>query len=126
MMNIQPRRQGGIGVVLGIVALDASASQGWMAFALMPLFGLGAVGLPALQSLMSGHVDPQKQGQLQGVLASMTSLASIVGPLAISSLYFGSRASFPGLVWIAGAALYLITVPVLFRLPARAHAAANA
>src|SRR5882724_3406210 len=119
MMNIQPRGQGGIGVVLGIVALDASASQGWMAFALMPLFGLGAVGLPALQSLMSGHVDPQKQGQLQGVLASMTSLALIVGPLAISSLNFGSHASFPGRVWIAGAALCLITLQLLIDLRGR-------
>lgn len=106
--------------------LIAIATKGWMAFALMPLFGLGAVGLPALQSLLSGKVDPQKQGRLQGVLASITSLASIVGPLATSSLYFAYRASFPGLVWIAGAALYLFTVPVLFGLPAKGHPAANA
>jgi len=106
--------------------LIAFATKGWMAFALMPLFGLGAVGLPALQSLLSGKVDPQKQGRLQGVLASITSLASIVGPLAISSLYFAYRASFPGLVWIAGAALYLLTVPVLFGLSANGHPAANA
>lgn len=106
--------------------LIAFATQGWMAFALMPLFGLGAVGLPALQSLLSGNVDAQKQGRLQGVLASITSLASIIGPLGISSLYFAYRASFPGLVWIAGAALYLITIPVLLRLPAKAQRAANA
>src|SRR3984885_712793 len=105
--------------------LIAFATQGWMAFALMPLFGMGAVGLPALQSLLSGKVDPQKQGRLQGVLASITSLASIVGPLAISSLYFAYRASFPGLVWIAGAALYVITIPVLLRLPAKSQRAAN-
>ena len=106
--------------------LIAFTTQGWMAFALMPLFGLGAVGLPALQSLLSGNVDAQKQGRLQGVLASITSLASIVGPLGISSLYFAYRANFPGLVWIAGAALYLITIPVLLRLPAKSHRAANA
>jgi DHA1 family tetracycline resistance protein-like MFS transporter len=46
--------------------------------------------------------------------------------LAISSLYFAYRASFPGLVWIAGAALYLITIPVLLRLPAKATPVANA
>ena len=99
--------------------LIAFATKGWMAFALMPLFGLGAVGLPALQSLLSGKVDAQRQGRLQGVLASITSLASIVGPLVISSLYFAYRASFPGLVWIAGAALYLVTLPVFFNLPGR-------
>jgi MFS transporter, DHA1 family, tetracycline resistance protein len=115
-------------LVVGVAAdsaasvLLAFATRGWMAFALMPLFGLGGVGLPALQSLLSGKVDPQKQGQLQGVLASMTSLVSIVGPLVISSLYFAYRSSFPGLVWIAGAALYLISVPVLIGLPAKSRA----
>jgi MFS transporter, DHA1 family, tetracycline resistance protein len=128
---LSERRGERFALAVGVIAdssasvLIAFATKGWMAFALMPLFGLGAVGLPALQSLLSGKVDPQKQGRLQGVLASITSLASIVGPLAISSLYFAYRASFPGLVWIAGAALYVITVPVLLRLPARA-AAANA
>ena len=116
-----------VGVITDSTAsvLIAFATRGWMAFALMPLFGLGAVGLPALQSLLSGKVDAQKQGRLQGVLASITSLASIVGPLAISSLYFAYRASFPGLVWIAGAALYVISIPVLLRLPAKAQRAVN-
>ena len=116
-----------VGVATDSVAsvLIAFAARGWMAFALMPLFGLGAVGLPALQSLLSGKVDPRKQGRLQGVLASMTSLASIVGPLATSSLYFAYRTSFPGLVWIAGAALYLISVPVLIGLPPRGQRAAS-
>jgi MFS transporter, DHA1 family, tetracycline resistance protein len=117
-----------VGVITDSTAsvLIAFATKGWMAFALMPLFGMGAVGLPALQSLLSGKVDAQKQGRLQGVLASITSLASIVGPLAISSLYFAYRASFPGLVWIAGAALYLITIPLLLRLPPKATPVANA
>jgi DHA1 family tetracycline resistance protein-like MFS transporter len=129
---LSERRGERFALALGVITdsaasvLIAFAAKGWMAFALMPLFGLGAVGLPALQSLLSGKVDAQKQGRLQGVLASITSLASIVGPLAISSLYFAHRASFPGLVWIAGAALYLITVPVLLRLPAKAPAAASA
>ena len=35
----------------------------------MPLFCLGGVGLPALQSLMTGKVDSRGQGRLQGVLA---------------------------------------------------------
>jgi DHA1 family tetracycline resistance protein-like MFS transporter len=129
---LSERRGERFALALGVITdsaasvLIAFATKGWMAFALMPLFGLGAVGLPALQSLLSGKVDAQKQGRLQGVLASITSLASIVGPLAISSLYFAYRASFPGLVWIAGAALYLITIPVLLRLPAKAPAAASA
>lgn len=96
--------------------LIAFASRGWMPFALMPLFCLGAVGLPALQSLLAKQVDAQSQGKLQGVLASLLSLTSIVGPLVISDVYFTTRFTFPGLVWLVGAALYLFTLPILLNL----------
>jgi MFS transporter, DHA1 family, tetracycline resistance protein len=96
--------------------LVAFATAGWMAFALMPLFCLGGVGLPALQSLLTSKVDARDQGRLQGVLASMVSLVSIGGPLAISAAYFAYRRTFPGFVWIAGAALYLICLPALLKV----------
>ncbi len=97
--------------------LIALASQGWMAFALMPLFCLGGIGAPALQSLVSASVGPDQQGKLQGVLASTASLATVIGPVAISTIYFMSRGSFPGLVWLIGAGLYVLCLPVLMRKP---------
>jgi DHA1 family tetracycline resistance protein-like MFS transporter len=116
-------------LLLGVFA-DAAASvtlglatQGWIAFALLPLFCLGGVGFPALQSLLTRQADAQSQGRLQGVLASLMSLTSIIGPLAISALYFSSRDRFPGLVWIAAAATYLITLPSLINLSAKPKAA---
>jgi DHA1 family tetracycline resistance protein-like MFS transporter len=90
----------------------ALATNGWMAFLLLPVFCLGGIGQPALQSLVSGQVGEDQQGRLQGVLASMASLASIIGPVAISQIYFASRGVFPGLVWVLGAALYLLCLPV--------------
>jgi DHA1 family tetracycline resistance protein-like MFS transporter len=98
--------------------LIALANQGWMAFALMPLFCLGGIGAPALQSLLSSSVGPDQQGKLQGVLASTASLANVIGPVAISTIYFMSRGSFPGLVWLIGAGLYVMCLPVLVRRPA--------
>jgi DHA1 family tetracycline resistance protein-like MFS transporter len=95
--------------------LIALATHGWMAFALMPLFCLGGIGAPALQALLSGSVGPDHQGKLQGVLASTASLANVIGPIAISTIYFMSRGSFPGLVWLIGASMYLLCLPVLLR-----------
>jgi len=92
--------------------LIALATQGWMAFALLPLFCLGGIGNPALQSLLSGQMDEDSQGRLQGVLTSLTSLVSIFGPLVISAAYFASRATFPGFVWVCGAALYIFCLPI--------------
>jgi DHA1 family tetracycline resistance protein-like MFS transporter len=80
-----------------------------------------------LQALISAGVDEDLQGRLQGVLASLASLASIVGPFAISTIYFATRQTIPGLVWLLGAALYLLCVPVMisrngFGSPARRRA----
>jgi DHA1 family tetracycline resistance protein-like MFS transporter len=111
-------------LLIGIVSdgtayvILALASHGWIAFALMPLFCIGGIGAPALQSLVSGSVGPDQQGKLQGVLASTASLASVIGPVAISAIYFMSRGSFPGLVWLIGAGLYTLCLPVLVRKPA--------
>jgi DHA1 family tetracycline resistance protein-like MFS transporter len=100
----------------------ALATHGWMAFALMPLFCLGGIGAPALQSLLSSSVGPEQQGKLQGVLAAMASLANVIGPVAISTIYFMSRGSLPGLVWLIGAGLYLLCLPVLISKPTTAIA----
>lgn len=91
----------------------ALAWRSWMAFALLPLLCLGGIGAPALQSLLTSRVGADRQGRLQGVLTSMTSLVSVVGPLGITMLYFRTRSFFPGLVWIAGATLYLLCLPLL-------------
>src|SRR6185369_17295606 len=82
------------------------ATQGWMAFALSPLSAIGGVGLPALQSLMSAQVGEDRQGELQGVLASAQSLTSIIGPLIGTTIFFYTKPYFVGAVWLVAAALY--------------------
>lgn len=91
----------------------ALAWRGWMAFALLPLFCLGGIGAPALQSLLTSRVGADHQGRLQGVLTSLTSMVSVFGPFVIAMLYFRTRTVFPGLVWVAGAALYVLCLPLL-------------
>lgn len=94
-------------------ALIAFATQGWMALALLPLLCMGGIGQPALQSTLSARVGEAEQGRLQGVLASISSLASVLGPLLISTLYFAYRVRFPGIVWLVGAAFYALCLPIL-------------
>lgn len=89
------------------------ATKGWMAFALLPFFCLGGIGHAAIQSLLSAQVGEDQQGRLQGVLASLASLASVIGPVVIAQVYFASRGWFPGLVWTAGAAIGLLCLPIL-------------
>ncbi len=102
----------------GLLVL-AFAHAGWIAFAVIPLLALGGIGLPALQSLQANVVERNLQGQLQGVVASVSSLAAISGQLIFSWIYALSHASWNGLVWIVGVAIFALSTPLLLAIPAR-------
>ncbi|MGV2098611.1 TCR/Tet family MFS transporter [Rhizobium sp. 21-4511-3d] len=106
----------GVGAVCIALAIMAFATEGWMIFAIMPLFALGGIGVPALQSLATRQVGEDQQGQFQGVLASVVSLASIIAPLGFSSFYFVVRDAWPGAIWLSVVALYAIGIPLVLGL----------
>lgn len=103
----------GVGFDMAAYVLMAFADQSWMGYAVAPLFALGGVAMPALQSLVISRVSDDQQGQLQGVLASMMSLAGIVGPVLTTAVFFATRDVWIGTVWICGAALYLLALPLI-------------
>ena len=110
------RRAVVVGIACACIALVgmAFANQGWIVFAIMPIFALGDIGTPAFQSLATRQVDPDHQGQLQGVLSSAISLASSIGPLAFSTIYFVVQKEWPGAIWISVVVIYAFAVPLVF------------
>ncbi len=106
----------GVAGTCAALTVMALATKGWMIFAIMPLFALGGIGVPALQSLATRQVDDNRQGQFQGVLASTVSLASIVAPLGFSSLYFVVRAHWPGAIWLSVVVVYALAIPLILGL----------
>jgi MFS transporter, DHA1 family, tetracycline resistance protein len=112
-------RYGDLGTLMIGVAFDtiaylamAFADQSWMGYAVAPLFALGGVAMPALQSLLTRRITDDQQGQLQGVLASLMSLAGIVGPALTTLIFFATRDVWIGTIWIVGAALYVLASPL--------------
>jgi len=104
-----------VGMACELVALVCLgfAADGWILFALGPLFALGGIGMPALQSLTTTQVDSDNQGKLQGVMASLVSLASVFGPLVFSFVYFAFKPTWPGATWLIGAMVYLLALPLM-------------
>lgn len=100
----------GVGFDMLAFLLMGFASEGWMTYLLVPLFALGGIIMPALQSMATRGVSEQEQGRLQGVLTSLGSVAAVVGPLLTTAVYFGTRDVAPGVVWFSGAALYLVAL----------------
>lgn len=103
------------GTCIALIVM-AFATESWTIFAIMPVFALGGIGVPALQSLATRQVDASQQGQFQGVLQSAVSLASIVAPLAFSSFYFVVQEPWPGAIWLSVVAIYAIGVPLVLGL----------
>jgi DHA1 family tetracycline resistance protein-like MFS transporter len=103
----------GLGCAGVALVVMAFARHGWVVFAVMPLFALGGIGTPALQSRATRQVDPARQGQFQGVLASVVSLASIVAPLAFSTFYFVVQKEWPGAIWLSVVLVQAIALPLI-------------
>lgn len=103
----------GIACSCAALVMLAFTQQGWLVFVIMPLFALGGVGTPALQALATRKVDSGSQGQLQGILASSVSLASIIAPLGFSSFYFVVQKQWPGAIWLSVIVVYAVAVPLV-------------
>jgi DHA1 family tetracycline resistance protein-like MFS transporter len=108
---------------LGLV-LFAFASRGWMMFVFLVPYCLGGICGPSLQAVISKHVGPTQQGELQGALTSLMSLTTIIGPLMMNSTfaYFTSDKApfyFPGIHFLIGAACMLMSVVITFNVLSR-------
>jgi DHA1 family tetracycline resistance protein-like MFS transporter len=100
---------------IGYIAM-AFATQGWMVFAIIPLLSSGGIAMPALQTLLSRQVSENEQGELQGILVSLMSVAAIIGPLIFAQLYAFTHGWWFGTVWIVGAGMYVLCMPVMAQL----------
>ncbi|RFT10043.1 Tet(A)/Tet(B)/Tet(C) family tetracycline efflux MFS transporter [Providencia rettgeri] len=109
-------------IIVGFVA-DGSAfiilsllTEGWMIYPTLILLAGGSIALPALQGLMSAHVNHANQGKLQGVLVSLTNATGVIGPLLFSVIFGQTLLIWDGWVWMIGAILYalLIVIYLLF------------
>ncbi|MEY1557652.1 TCR/Tet family MFS transporter [Yoonia sp. R2331] len=102
--------------VLAFVALGF-VTNGWIALALTPLTALGSIAGPALQGIMSRAASDDQQGELQGLIASINAVATIVAPLIVTSTFWYFTADTapiyaPGAPFLLSAALTVICIVI--------------
>ncbi len=95
--------------ILGALAY-AFADQPWMMYAIMVPYSLGGLAGPAMQGIISSQVPANEQGELQGSLTSLNSVASIIGPVLMTNLFYRFTAKnapiyFPGVPFLASVVL---------------------
>jgi DHA1 family tetracycline resistance protein-like MFS transporter len=62
-------------------------TRGWMMLAVIPFIALWGIAAPAIQSLMSRHVDPSSQGKLQGAINSLRAITGMAGPVLFTQIF---------------------------------------
>jgi MFS transporter, DHA1 family, tetracycline resistance protein len=109
-----------LGLSVGAVACVgyAFAAQPWMIFVIPLICALQALSYPALSALLTRQAPPDAQGELQGALGSLSSVASIIGPLLMTQVlaFFTmpqAPVRFAGAAFVLAAVLNLVGVAVL-------------
>ena len=97
-------------------------TEGWLVFCLIPFAALSELLTPTLGSFLSNNVPDDRQGEFQGVLASLSAISSIISPLIMTGLFnvwTSDTATHyvPGFPFIFAAILLLSTViPLSFAM----------
>jgi DHA1 family tetracycline resistance protein-like MFS transporter len=102
-----------LGLACGVVGLLVFAAAHTTAMFLSGILGIAMWGVagPAMQGLMSRHVDEREQGRLQGALASLRGLTGMAGPILFTQVFAASIGPTPALPWPG--APYLLAAALL-------------
>ena len=106
--DAEPRKDWGGSVFLAYALIP----ERWMLYPLLLIGGLHGVATPSINALMSRELGPERQGELQGGMASVMGLSSIVGPFALTQTLalFSSDAAIARDMFFPGAAFALAAV----------------
>jgi DHA1 family tetracycline resistance protein-like MFS transporter len=115
------RRAAIIGIVAGAIGYAGFglATASWMMFALLGSWFFAALVMPTMNAFMSHRVSPDAQGELQGAVASLFSLAAIIGPPIMTHLFARfsapeSSVHVPGAAFLAASVLALGSLAIFW------------
>jgi DHA1 family tetracycline resistance protein-like MFS transporter len=108
-------------VIIGAVGLAVAyalfgfANAGWEMYAILAGSSIFWISGPALQSLLTRKVPAQDQGELQGCLASLSSLSAILNPLVTTQLFAAAAVGASGI--LLGAPYFFAAIATALALP---------
>jgi DHA1 family tetracycline resistance protein-like MFS transporter len=95
----------------------AFATHSWMLYLFMLPYAFSGLSDPAIRAIMSNKTSESEQGELQGVITSVLSIAEIIGPpMMMAIFHFSTRLKNPiyGMPFIVGS-VFILSAIFLFR-----------
>jgi len=109
-----------LGLTIGTLGFLANglATQGWMVYAVLGASALQGLVFPSMNGTLSRIVGPAEQGELQGGVASLQSVAAITGPPLLTGIlaHFtrdSAPVRFPGAAFVAASALAFTALVII-------------
>jgi DHA1 family tetracycline resistance protein-like MFS transporter len=119
---LKERRALALGLAFGAAgfAIYGLAPTGPIFWIGVPIMALWGIATPSLQTMMTRLVQPTEQGRLQGALASLVGLASLIGPTVFTqtfAVFIGERADLqlPGAPFLLAAVLVITGMVLAWR-----------
>jgi DHA1 family tetracycline resistance protein-like MFS transporter len=106
---------------LGMALAGLARTSGFFFFSI-PVMMMWTISTPAAQGMMTRRVSESEQGELQGAISSLCSLAWIMGPglFTFTFAYFIDQQkgwNFPAAPWYLGAFLLFVAMGLATRIP---------
>ncbi len=103
--------------ISGLV-LFAFSGQSIALYLFILIYCIGGITSPSLQGMISEKISETEQGQLQGLIVSLISLAGILSPLIMTNLFWiftapGCHIFFPGISFLVAAGIVIISLTFL-------------
>lgn len=105
-------------IICAIAAFVAFGLTGsvWVMFSFIIVAALADMAPPTMTAMMANMVSEDRQGLLQGVIASLGSIAAVIAPMVVTGVFqFFADAEAP--VYLPGAPFLLSGLMVLILLP---------
>jgi DHA1 family tetracycline resistance protein-like MFS transporter len=106
-----------VGMLVGGTSflLYALINQGWAVYAIIVFSALQGLVYPSMNALLSRMTDASNQGALQGGMASVGSVAAIVGPITLTqALAAGAEHGTTGAAFLTAALLVAVGLAVVY------------
>jgi DHA1 family tetracycline resistance protein-like MFS transporter len=109
-----------LGIAWGALSFLGYAliTERWMLFPILAIGGLQGIAMPSINALLSKQLGPERQGELQGGMASVMGLSSIVGPPVLTQAlaHFSGPAAevqFPGAAFVVASGFASLSLVLL-------------
>jgi DHA1 family tetracycline resistance protein-like MFS transporter len=111
-----------IAAVIALVGFGFSTAA-WTVAIVIPIAALSDMAPPLLTAFAANKVADDQQGLVQGVIASLASVAAVLAPLVLTGVFerFVNNKGlyFPGAPFLIAAVLIIAIIPLMLRLKPR-------